>query len=133
MRYSNILDTIGNTPIVEIKKANPYSQVKIFAKLEGFNPGGSIKDRIAKYMIEDAEKKGLLTSTKTILEATSGNTGIALAMIAAIKGYKFTAVLSQNTSFEKRRLIQAFGGKVYLTEGDKGTNEAIKIARRWVC
>lgn len=133
MRYSNILDIIGNTPIVEIKKANPYSQVKIFAKLEGFNPGGSVKDRIAKYMIEDAEKKGLLTPAKTILEATSGNTGIALAMVAAVRGYKFTAVLPKNTSLEKRNLIQAFGGKVYLTEGNNGTNGAIKIARRWVC
>lgn len=121
MRYSNILDIIGNTPIVEIKKANSYSQVKIFAKLEGFNPGGSVKDRIAKYMIEDAEKKGLLTPAKTIL------------MVAAVRGYKFTAVLPKRTSFEKRKLIRAFGGKVYLTKGSKGTNEAVKIARRWVC
>ena len=86
---TSILDYIGNTPLIEIKKLNPYfPEIRIFAKIEGQNPGGSIKDRPALYMINDAEKKGILTKEKTIIEATSGNTGIALAMIAAIKGYK---------------------------------------------
>jgi cysteine synthase len=93
MYSENILSVIGNTPIVKIEKVNPNPSVKILAKLEGSNPGGSVKDRAVKYMVEDAEKKGLLAPEKIILEATNGNTGIALAMIAAVRGYKFAAVM----------------------------------------
>lgn len=133
MRSKTLLEAIGQTPVVEIQKLNPNPKVKIFAKLEGFNPSGSVKDRIAKYMIKDAEKKGLLTPEKNILEATSGNTGIALAMIAALKGYKFTAVIPEGASIEKRKAIQAFGGDVILSEVRRGTDGAIELARRLVC
>ncbi|MBU3999951.1 pyridoxal-phosphate dependent enzyme, partial [Patescibacteria group bacterium] len=91
----NILDTIGNTPLVKIEKLNPNPKVNIFAKLEGFNPTGSVKDRIALYMIEKAEKDGILTRGKTIIEPTSGNTGIGLAMIAAFRGYKLKIVMPE--------------------------------------
>src|SRR5258706_6201541 len=96
MRYNSILDTIGNTPLVELKSFSPRPGVQIFAKLEGANPSGSIKDRIAKKMIEEAEASGKLTPGAILLEPTSGNTGIALAMIARVNGYEFTAVLSDN-------------------------------------
>ncbi|MBL7159156.1 pyridoxal-phosphate dependent enzyme, partial [Candidatus Microgenomates bacterium] len=98
MKYNNILETIGKTPMIKIQKLNPNPNVSIFAKLEGNNPSGSVKDRIAKYMIEDAERRGLLQSGKVILEATSGNTGIGLAMAAAFKGYKFIAVMPKSAS-----------------------------------
>ncbi|MFH0892754.1 MAG: cysteine synthase family protein [Candidatus Falkowbacteria bacterium] len=125
MICKNILQTIGHTPMVKISKINPRPAVNIYAKVEGVNPGGSIKDRIALKMIEQAEAEGKLTSDKTIIEATSGNTGIALAMIGAVKGYKAEIVMSEAVSVERRKMIAAFGAKVTLTPGDKGTDGAI--------
>ncbi|PIU78779.1 MAG: cysteine synthase A [Candidatus Moranbacteria bacterium CG_4_10_14_3_um_filter_44_15] len=128
----NILELIGNTPIVRINRLNPNKKVNIFAKLEGQNPGGSIKDRIALKMIEQAEKKGELTKNKTIIEATSGNTGIAIAMIAAVKDYKVEIVMSDAVSVERRKMIAAFGAKITLTDGKLGTDGAIKKTRELV-
>jgi len=132
MKYQNILETIGNTPIVELKKYSPNSKIKILAKLEGNNPGGSVKDRIALFMINQAEKDSLLDKNETIIEATSGNTGIGLAMIAAIKGYSFLAVMPESASIERRKLMKAYGAKIHLTDGIKGTNYAIEVANRMV-
>ena len=123
--YDNILDTIGNTPIVQINHLNKNPNVTLLAKLEGFNPTGSIKDRIALKMIEHAEAEGTLTRDKTIIEATSGNTGIALAMIGRVKGYDVHIVMSDAVSIERRKMILAFGAEIILTEGDKGTDGAI--------
>lgn len=125
-----ILDIIGNTPMIKIQKLNPYPKIKILAKLEAVNPGGSVKDRIAKAMIKDAEAKGLLKAGQILIEATSGNTGISLAMISAIKGYEFIAVLPANVSIERRKLLKAYGAKIILTDPKKGTNGAIKIAQK---
>ena len=129
---NNILSLIGNTPIVQINKLNPNKKVNIFAKLEGQNPGGSIKDRIALKMLEEAEKSGKLTRDKTIIEATSGNTGIAIAMIAAVKGYGVEIVMSDAVSVERRKMIAAFGAKITLTDGKLGTDGAIKKVRELV-
>jgi cysteine synthase B len=128
----NILQLIGNTPIVRINKLNPNKNVNIFAKLEGNNPGGSIKDRIALKMLEVAEKAGKLTKNKIIIEATSGNTGIAIAMIAAVKGYAVEIVMSDAVSVERRKMIAAFGAKITLTDGKLGTDGAIKKTRELV-
>jgi len=127
--YKNILATIGNTPLVELKKINPNPKVKIYAKLEGFNPSGSIKDRIALYMLEEAEKSGKLTAGKTILEATSGNTGISMAMIAKYKGYRLKAVMPDNVTLERRQLLEVYGAELVLSDGEQGTNGAIKMAQ----
>jgi cysteine synthase B len=127
---ASILDLIGRTPMVEIRRLNPNPKVKIFAKLEGFNPTGSIKDRIALKMIEQAEREGALVPGKTILEPTSGNTGIALAMIAAVKGYAVMIVMSEAVSIERRKMIQAFGAEVTLTDAKLGTDGAILKARQ---
>jgi len=121
----NILDTIGNTPIVKINHLNKNKNVTILAKLEGFNPTGSIKDRIALRMIEQAEKDGVLTKDKIIIEATSGNTGIGLAMIGRVKGYKVNIVMSRAVSIERQKIINAFGGEIILTDPEKGTDGAI--------
>ncbi|MBU4069950.1 MAG: cysteine synthase family protein [Nanoarchaeota archaeon] len=129
---SNILKLIGHTPLVEINKLNPNSNVKIYAKLEGFNPTGSIKDRIALKMIEQAEFEGALTKGKTIIEPTSGNTGIALAMIGCIKGYEVEIVMSEAVSIERQKMIKAFGAKVTLTPAKLGTDGAIINARELV-
>lgn len=129
---NSILELIGNTPIVRINKLNPSNDVNIFAKLEGNNPGGSIKDRIALKMMEVAEKSGKLTKEKTIIEATSGNTGIAIAMIAAVKGYSVEIVMSEAVSIERRKMIGAFGAKITLTDGKFGTDGAIKKTRKLV-
>src|SRR6266550_3670545 len=102
MRYANILETIGNTPMIELKSFNPRPTVRIFAKLEGVNPSGSIKDRIAKKMIEQAEARHLLTPQSILLEPTSGNTGVAMALVAGMKGYPFTAVVPEKITDEKR-------------------------------
>jgi len=123
--YKNILDTIGNTPIVQINHLNTNPNVTLLAKLEGFNPTGSIKDRIALKMIEQAEADGVLTKGKTIIEATSGNTGIALAMIGRVKGYDVHIVMSDAVSIERRKMIMAFGAEIILTDGEKGTDGAI--------
>jgi cysteine synthase B len=128
----NILQSIGNTPLVRINRLNPNKDVTIYAKVEGFNPTGSIKDRIALSMVQQAEEEGTLTEGKTIIEPTSGNTGVALAMIGAIKGYPVEIVMSDSVSVERRQMIEAFGGKVILSEGRYGTDGAIRLARRLV-
>ena len=128
----SVLDAIGNTPIVRINRLNPNKNVIIYAKLEGFNPTGSIKDRIALRMIEQAEIEGTLTKDKTIIEPTSGNTGVALAMIGVVKGYQVEIVMSDAVSVERRQMIKAFGGKVTLTDGKLGTDGAILKARELV-
>ena len=123
---------IGNTPIVRINKLNPNPNVNIYAKLEGFNPTGSIKDRIALKMIEQAEKDGKLRKGRTIIEPTSGNTGIALAMIGAVKGYEVEIVMSSAVSIERQKMIKAFGAKVTLTDSKLGTDGAIIKAKELV-
>lgn len=129
MIHQNILQTIGNTPLVQINGMNRRKRVKIFAKLESHNPSGSTKDRIALKMIEQAETEGLLNKGRTIIEPTSGNTGIALAMIGAVKGYKVEIVMSRAVSFERIRMIKSFGAKVTLTDEKLGTDGAIIKAR----
>lgn len=129
MIYENILQTIGNTPLVKINRLNPNKKVTIYAKIEGNNPTGSIKDRIALRMIEQAEAEGKLVEGKTIIEATSGNTGIGLAMIAVVKGYDLEIVMSSAVSIERRKMIAAYGAKVILTDASLGTDGAIQKAR----
>ena len=124
--HKHLLSLIGNTPLVEIRKLNPNPKVSIFAKLEMFNPGGSIKDRAALAMIEGAEKSGELTRDKTIIEATSGNTGIGLAMVAAVKGYKLLLAMPESVSIERRRILQAYGAELLLTPSHLGTDGAIE-------
>jgi cysteine synthases len=128
----DILQTIGNTPLVRINRLNPNKNTTIYAKLEGLNPSGSIKDRIALSMIQQAEISGKLTKGKTIIEPTSGNTGVALAMIGSLKGYDVEIVMSGAVSVERRQMIKAFGGKVTLTDGKLGTDGAIRKAREMV-
>jgi len=122
--------TIGNTPLVELKRINTNRKVRIFAKLEGNNPGGSVKDRPALYMIEKAEQSGELKPGKTILEPTSGNTGIALAMIGASKGYRVKLTLPECVSTERRHILEAFGAEVVLTPAQQGTDGAIRMAHK---
>ena len=130
--YDNILDTIGHTPLVRINRLNPKPHIPLYAKIEGFNPTGSIKDRIALKMIEQAEECGALTHDKTIIEPTSGNTGIGLAMIGAVKGYSVAIVMSEAVSVERRKMIEAFGAKTILTESSLGTDGAIRKAHELV-
>src|SRR6266853_1486318 len=129
MRYDSILDTIGNTPLVELKSFSPRPGVQIFAKLEGFNPSGSIKDRIAKLMIEEAEANGKIKPGSILLEPTSGNTGIALAMIARVKGYSFTAVMPDNVTQERRQMLELYGANIIYSDGVSGSNGAVKRAK----
>lgn len=132
-RYSdNILHTIGSTPMVRINALNPNPDVTILAKLEGFNPTGSIKDRIALHMIEDAERTGRLRPGQTIIEPTSGNTGIGLAVIGIVKGYPVEIVMSEAVSIERRKILRSFGAKVHLTPAAEGTDGAIRVARQLV-
>jgi len=126
--YKNILDTIGNTPIVPIRNINKNDNIKIFAKLEYFNPGGSIKDRVAFSMIEDAEKSGQLTRDKVIIEATSGNTGIGLALVSAVKGYRLILTMSDSASEERKRILKALGADLIYTLARLGTDGAIEEA-----
>lgn len=126
--YNSIIDTIGHAPLVRINKLNPKPYISLYAKLEGFNPTGSIKDRIAIKMIEQAEESGILTKGKTIIEPTSGNTGIGLAMIGAVKGYAVEIVMSEAVSIERRKMIEAYGARVLLTEATLGTDGAITKA-----
>lgn len=127
-RSRDILDMIGNTPLVEIRKLHPGGRVKICAKLESLNPGGSVKDRTALYMIESAERRGELTREKTILEATSGNTGIGLALIAAMKGYRLMLMMSEAASEERKKILRAMGAELRLTPAALGTDGAIEAA-----
>ena len=124
----NIVKLIGNTPLVRINKLNPNKNVEIYAKLERFNPGGSVKDRIGLSMIEAAEKSGELTKDKIIMEPTSGNTGIGIAMVAAAKGYKSLLLMSESVSVERRKILKAYGADILLTDPKKGTDGAIEKA-----
>ena len=128
----NILETIGHTPMVRINRLGQNPNVNIYAKLEGFNPTGSIKDRIALQMIEQAEREGRLIPGKTIIEPTSGNTGIGLAIIGIVKGYPVEIVMSEAVSVERRKIIRSYGGKVILTPAAEGTDGAIRKAHQLV-
>ena len=125
---ASILDKIGNTPLIPVKRLNPFKKVAIYAKLEAFNPGGSVKDRVALNMIETAEAEGELTPDKIVLEATSGNTGIGLAMVCAVKGYKCQLIMPESASIERRKIMAAFGAEILLTPGKRGTDGAIEQA-----
>lgn len=127
--YNNILDTVGRTPIVKLNRLPP-SHVTLYVKIEAFNPGGSVKDRLALSAVLDAEAKGLLKPGDTIAECTSGNVGIALAMVAAARGYRFVAIMGDNYSLERRKLIRAYGGKVLLFPSELGSKGGNKIADR---
>jgi [CysO sulfur-carrier protein]-thiocarboxylate-dependent cysteine synthase len=128
VRYPDILSAIGNTPLVGLPRLS-RGGVRIWAKLEGNNPTGSTKDRIALAMVEEAERSGELTPDKTILEPTSGNTGISLAMVAARKGYELTVVIPDNASEERIRLLKLFGAQIVYSDGERGTNGSIEVAR----
>ncbi|CAB5147336.1 Cysteine synthase (EC [Olavius algarvensis associated proteobacterium Delta 3] len=131
MSYS-LIDTIGNTPLVEIRRVNPNPNVQVLAKLEYFNPGGSIKDRAALYMVEDGEARGALTPDKTVIEATSGNTGIGLAVVCAVKGYRLLLAMSESVSIERQKIIEARGAEILLTPGHLSTDGAIEEVYRLV-
>ena len=129
VRYDSILDAIGDTPLVGIPRLSPSPSIRLWAKLEGQNPTGSTKDRIALAMVEAAEASGELTADKTILEPTSGNTGIALAMVSRRKGYALTVVIPDNASQERIGLLRLFGAEIVFSDGAKGTNGSIEVAR----
>ena len=130
MKYDSILQTIGHTPVVRLQRIGADSGAELWVKLERANPGGSVKDRPALGMIEDAERCGRLKPGDTIVEPTSGNTGIGLAMVAAVKGYRSVFVMSEDMSVERVQILKAYGGEVVLTPADKGTVGAIEEARR---
>lgn len=125
-----VIDCIGNTPLAKIETLNPNPRVMLFAKLEGSNPGGSVKDRIALRMIQNAERDGLLSRDKIILEATSGNTGIGLAMVAAAKKYRVKLTMPACVSIERRRVLEAFGAELILSPAEEGTDGAIRLAHK---
>ena len=127
-RHSNSLQLVGSTPLVKLNNIAPKSGANIYAKLECFNPGGSVKDRIAKEMIEDAERRGTLKPGSTIIEATSGNTGIGLAMVGAVKGYEVILVMSENMSAERRMILESFGAKTELSRAEFGMEGTIERA-----
>ncbi len=130
MLYQNLLEVIGNTPLVRLKDGP--GKAEVYAKLEKFNPGGSIKDRIAKSMIEDAERRGALSKGKIVVEPTSGNTGIGLALVCLLKGYNLVLIMPETMSVERRQILMALGAKIIMTEGSKGMNGAEDFARELV-
>src|SRR5689334_24418784 len=127
-RFGNIVESIGNTPLVELPRLTPKPEVRIYAKLEGHNPTGSVKDRVAKAMIEGAEAEGAIEPGHTILEPTSGNTGIALAMICRRKGYPLKVVMPDNVTEERTQLLRMYGAEIVYSEGAKGSNGAVEVA-----
>jgi [CysO sulfur-carrier protein]-thiocarboxylate-dependent cysteine synthase len=127
-RYDDIVQSIGNTPLVQLKRLSPKPSVKIWAKLESRNPTGSVKDRVARALIEDAEEKGAIAPGQTILEPTSGNTGISLAMICSRKGYPLKVVMPENVTPERTQLLQMYGAEIVYSEGSKGSNGAVEKA-----
>jgi [CysO sulfur-carrier protein]-thiocarboxylate-dependent cysteine synthase len=127
-RYGDIVQAIGNTPLVELKRLSPKPGVRIWAKLESRNPTGSVKDRVARAMIEDAESKGLISPGQTILEPTSGNTGISLAMICSRKGYPVKVVMPENVTPERTELLRMYGAKIVYSPADQGSNGAVAMA-----
>jgi [CysO sulfur-carrier protein]-thiocarboxylate-dependent cysteine synthase len=128
--HSSVLELIGDTPIVDISALSPNPDVRILAKLEGQNPGGSIKDRIAWKMVQEAEADGTLTAGRTLIEPSSGNTGIALAMIARTRGYPIKIVMPENVSIERRQALEVWGAEIILTPGEEGSNGAVRRAQR---
>ncbi|GAA1919618.1 PLP-dependent cysteine synthase family protein [Nocardioides marmoribigeumensis] len=130
MRFDNLLDSVGGTPLVGLPRLSPSPDVRIWAKLEDRNPTGSIKDRAALKMVEAAEKEGLLRPGCTILEPTSGNTGISLAMAARLKGYRIVCVMPENTSIERRQLLGMWGAEIVSSPAAGGSNEAVRVAKR---
>ncbi|MDQ2876239.1 MAG: cysteine synthase [Actinomycetota bacterium] len=129
MRYDSLQDSLGGTPLVGLPRLSPGPRVRLWAKLEDRNPTGSVKDRAAFYMIAAAEKEGLLTPGATILEPTSGNTGISLAMAARLRGYQLICVMPENTSAERRQLLEAYGASIISSPAAGGSNEAVRVAR----
>ena len=127
--FSNVLDMIGNTPLVDVTQLSPNPEVRILGKMEGQNPGGSVKDRIARQMILEAERDGVLGPGATILEPSSGNTGIALAMISQIRGYHLKIVLPESVSIERRQMLEVFGAEIILSPGEEGSNGAVRRAQ----
>jgi cysteine synthase len=127
-RYGDLVQSIGNTPLVELKRLSPKAGVRIWAKLESRNPTGSVKDRVARAMIEDAEDKGLIAPGQTILEPTSGNTGISLAMICQRKGYRVKVVMPDNVTPERTQLLRMYGAEIVSSPGDQGSNGAVAMA-----
>src|SRR5512140_3230349 len=127
-RYGDIVQSIGHTPLVELKRLSPKPGVRIWAKLESHNPTGSVKDRVARAMIENAEEKGLIRPGQTILEPTSGNTGISLAMICGRKGYRVKVVMPENVTPERTELLRMYGAEIVYSEGAKGSNGAVELA-----
>src|ERR1700749_5347847 len=130
MRYDSLLASFGNTPLVGLPRLSPSDDVRLWAKLEDRNPTGSVKDRAAFYMVEQAEKEGLLQPGSVILEPTSGNTGISLAMVAKLRGYQLTVVMPENTSAERRQLLQMYGATIISSPAAGGSNEAVRVAKR---
>ena len=129
MRYDSLLDSVGRTPLVGLPRLSPSPDVRLWAKLEDRNPTGSVKDRAALRMVEDAEAKGLLYPGCTILEPTSGNTGISLAMAARLKGYRIVCVMPENTSVERRQLLRMWGAEIVSSPAAGGSNEAVRVAK----
>jgi [CysO sulfur-carrier protein]-thiocarboxylate-dependent cysteine synthase len=129
MRYDSLLDSLGGTPLVGLPRLSPSASVRLWAKLEDRNPTGSVKDRIAAYMVAAAEKDGRLLPGATILEPTSGNTGISLAMVAKLRGYQLICVMPENTSAERRELLEAFGATIVFSPAAGGSNEAVRVAK----
>ncbi len=127
--YSSVLDLIGNTPLVDVSELSPKPGVRLLIKLEGQNPGGSVKDRIAVAMIEEAEKDGALEPGQTLLEPSSGNTGIGMALVAKVKGYGLKVVLATNVSIERRQLLESWGAEIIESPGEEGSNGAVRRAR----
>jgi len=132
MIVESVLDLIGNTPMLKLSRINPNPGVDMFLKLEKFNPGGSVKDRIAKYMIDYAEAESVLTKDKIVIEPTSGNTGIGLAIVCAVKGYKLVLVMPETMTMERRKMLMIYGARIVLSPGAKGMNGAEDLAKKIV-
>ena len=130
MLVSGVLGLIGNTPLVEVSELSPNPDVRILVKLEGMNPGGSVKDRVARSLVEDAERRGVLSPGATLLEPSSGNTGIGLALVCRLKGYRLKVVLPANVSVERRQLLAVWGAEVIESPGSEGSNGAVRLAMR---
>jgi [CysO sulfur-carrier protein]-thiocarboxylate-dependent cysteine synthase len=130
MRYDSLLDSLGDTPLVGLPSMSPSTEVRLWAKLEDRNPTGSVKDRAAFFMVQQAEKEGLLQPGSTILEPTSGNTGISLAMVAKLRGYRLVVVMPENTSSERRQILRMYGAEIIFSPAAGGSNEAVRVAKQ---
>src|SRR3982074_1354571 len=130
MRFDSLLDSVGGTPLVGLPRLSPSAEVRLWAKLEDRNPTGSVKDRAAFFMVAQAEKEGLLQPGSTLLEPTSGNTGISLAMVAKLRGYRLICVMPENTSAERKQLLEMYGASIIFSPAAGGSNEAVRVAKR---